>query len=607
MNSFTVTPEHRHLTTASIMRIEVGLSSRKSSVVVFNTISRLVAVGGGEWESIAVGAPCILLVKETTAPDSPFQVRLAVVDVKSGISLWEEELDSSAGYTELRPGFHTFTFGRQCLALQFADAAEAASLMDSLNQYIAQKVNVDAMLEEKRKKKEEKRKSKKKDQRRVSKLDISLPCEFRHLSGLTAGNSEESQQELEGTAMRRQRSASMSAISQKKAKQRGRIPSEMTDGELYSKSDKSVASKSSETPEKVVSPPPTKERRRGIFKSHSMRITKQKPIIEKIKPSDDFSVPSATSISSSNCNSEDHPYWSIPDIQQSTTKHRNQYTHQTPTRSSIPQTSVNVRNSMPPMQNAWRSNADEDNASRSSSRSTPRHSATSSPVPVAQMQPAIPHLEKKPTWPDGIMQFISSPAHIRLNTSPEHHFPMTVSTPTSSVSSPLHTSSSSSITSKYRHIKPTFNTYDTLLPLDPKEKLTPLTPISSNIQHKSAQKKPIAKPSPIPITNNSVVAPSPITSPGSLDPKEKLTPLSPISSNIQHKSIQKKPIAKPSPIPIKDNSVVTPPPIISPGDLDGLGAELSRMLKDFDSLIAPQSPLESAFNYSKTTNSETMV
>ncbi len=90
----TLSPERRHLTNESIMRIQITLSSRKSSVVVFNTYARLVAVGNGRWDSVAVGAPCILLVKETSALDSRFQVRLAIAEVETGISIWEEELAS---------------------------------------------------------------------------------------------------------------------------------------------------------------------------------------------------------------------------------------------------------------------------------------------------------------------------------------------------------------------------------------------------------------------------------------------------------------------------------------------------------------------------------
>ncbi len=547
----TLSPERRHLTNESIMRIQITLSSRKSSVVVFNTYARLVAVGNGRWDSVAVGAPCILLVKETSALDSRFQVRLAIAEVETGISIWEEELDSSTNYSELQPTFHTFTADGQSLALQFADAIEASSLIDSLKQYIAQKTTTDLVLDGKNSKGGKGKKSKLQEAKRVSKMQISSPCEFRHLSGITAGNPSGCQQELEDSVIRRQRSASMSAISTKNVKQRSKIPKGMADDSLYLKSDKENKKRPPiETPDMETQPFHSAHNRRGLFKSSSVRITKRKPIIEQIKTSDDSSVNSTPSRSTLN-SSQEPSYWTIEDLRSSKTKNMEKLSSN---RENEP-TAITFKNSAPSqIQQAWRNSINtEDSSSKSSRSSTPHHNTTISPTPE------LFQLERRQTWSDGLQPLNSSPAHVRLNTgSPEHQ------ASTNILSSPLHIVAAANA-KKYLNVKPNFNTYDTLLPLEAGKKLPPLAPISNNVQKEN--------------------------------------------SLLKHLSAAKTITTKPPPLSLNDNnSVVTPPSIDSPGgDLDVLSAELSKVLKDFDSLIAPTSPLEPTFQYTQTFAKETMV
>ena len=560
----TLSPEHRHLTNESIIRIQITLSSRKSSVVVFNTYARLVAVGNGRWDSVAVGAPCILLVKETSAPDSRFQVRLAIAEVESGISVWEEEIGTNANYTELQPTFHTFTADGQSLALQFADAAEASSLIDCLNQYMQQKKMTDRMLESEKKGKGKKSKKGvvKEPSKRVSKFDISSPCEFRHLSGITAGQTSQCEQELEGTIMRRQRSASMSAIASKNAKQRGRLPKDMVDGDLYSKSGKENSTKQSATAVMQTQPlPPThnnqhNNHRRGIFKSSSVRVGKRKPIIEQIKNFDDSSIKSTPSHSTS---SQEHSYWTIDDL-------RNASSRSSANTSPDHEPSLTFKNSAPSqIHQAWRNSASiEDGSSKSSRSSTPHHGSNSTGTSPTPLQPLS--TDKKPLT-DRLPMLTSSPAHMRLNTSPDHQ--PTASTLTTGMSLPHVVAAANA--KKYLHVKPTFNTYDTLLPLAPNEKLPPLAPVSTNTQ------KVVKKPDTI-----SEPVPTKVNKPAS---------------------------TKPTPFSIRENGIVTPPAISSPGDLDVLSQELSKVLKDFDDLITPNSPLvsEPTFQYAPTNAKETMV
>lgn len=276
-----MSPSRRHLTKETIARIEVSLSSRKTSVVVSNTSSRLIALEEGEWRSVAYGAPCILLLRRSLAPDSTFDVHLVIADLESGISVWEEELKPGINYSELQPGFHTFSLHDQMLALQFANPSEASSLFDSLQQYLAQKKHVDNLLDEKASKSVKKANGKKttkqaKKEKQLSKFEISTPCEFRHISGITAGHTEKCQNELENAITRQKRSSSMSAISQKRAKEH-RSRSVDIDGYQDENQPDIKDSRSS-------------SRNRNKFKFNSFRLTRRKKVVLEQCSSDDMAL-----------------------------------------------------------------------------------------------------------------------------------------------------------------------------------------------------------------------------------------------------------------------------------------------------------------------------
>ena len=540
-----MSPERRHLTTESIMRIEVSLSSRKSSVVVFNTTARLVALAHGEWSSVAYGAPCILLVKHTTAPDSPFQVRLAIVEVESGIVIWEEEITAESGYMELQPIFHSFTVNQQSLALQFADAGEASSLIESLQQYIAQKHHVDELVKQGKNsqsldRQKVTRKSKKKQQeRKLSKIEISLPCEFRHLSGITAGTTDLCKQELEGSIRRKQRSVSLSAISQKNMKHRGRIPDNMIDnGDMYSRSKYDV--------KRSVTPTEETTRSKSKFKFSSLRITKKKHLLEQLKKSNDDIL-----VSSSHVDPSDSGHYKISDIC---------YQQPSPER-KIDNNSredegvlVASRESSPQVPQGWKDDTGEELKSRFSSQHViEKSTSVQSPQHVSQ---------SKSTWPDAYaltpVTLPNSPQS--SSTSPKHHDTiesLMKEHELQNQTSPTHRNAGS-----YQHVKPSCNTYDVLLPLDPNEKLPPLPPLA-------------------PISKNKKLTPQ---------KPEIVSPISQIHPEPPPLSVQPAP--------------KSPRSVDSPSDLDHLSAELSKILQDFDDLIAPRSPLETNF---ESYGNETMV
>lgn len=540
----STTPTHRHLAKETVMRIEVSLSSRRSSVVVFNTTARVVTLGKGEWTSVAYGAPCIILLRETIAPDSPFQVRFAIAELESGISIWEQELTSSVDYVELQPGFHSFKVNGQTLAVQFADPAEAFSFYNSLKQYLEQKEKVDQILEESKIRKATERKSSKKDKkkpqsstgRRFSKLDISQPCEFRHLSGITSGHTDICQRELQGT-MDRQRSASLGAISTKQVKQRGRLPSDMTDGYLYSpKKQEPGEAVPTATVNKQANNKSKKEVQRGKFKFSSFRMTKRKPLIQQLE--DEYK------------NKDDMDLGAVHSTDDILGAQRE------------PMQDEKRKMSLPSLSAVSSTSFVNDKESNSGSvvagtNISPSHVAqgwredTVKPSEV-QISPPLPSPSRAPLQPI-------------IHQQPNNY--------------------------KFKHVKPSFNTYDLLEPIDSKPKAALSAPgkqhgapnlIAMMNPLKSSNSENKRNPSPVHRQFESTTQSNDSTS-------SRSTTQSPVSGTVRTGSSEG---------------------TSTPSDLGGLTEELSRVLREFDELISPQSPLVSTlatFQQPHSTGKETMV
>ena len=291
-------PERRHLTQETVMRIEVSLSSRRSSVVVFNTTARLYSLDDKDWTSMAYGAPCILLLKESAEADSPFIIKLVIAELESGINLWEEVVSAGTEYTEQNATFHTFvgSNSRQTLAVQFADADEAKSLLASLKQFYNQKQQIDKLLKYKPPAASNKpEKTKKLPKKRLSKYEISAPCNFKHVSGLTSQRTDVCTQEIRGTIQRRLRSQSMSSLETNKTKVRASLPStaEFSDGPMYNEDVPQQAASQFDL-RKAVSPrrttsPPSMDQRGSVVRNkyHSLRMTKKKPLAGQMAQSVD--------------------------------------------------------------------------------------------------------------------------------------------------------------------------------------------------------------------------------------------------------------------------------------------------------------------------------
>lgn len=208
------------VTDDSVFRIEVSLSSRKSSAIVMRTHARLYTLeraqeqatptSNAQWRSVAYGAPCIQLMRETTEHNSPFHIKVVIAEVESGISLWEAELSESCGYNAMQTNFHTFSSEGKTFAIQFANESEGQRMLESIHDLFLQKQKAETVAFEK--KPDQAIFKKPKSFRRLNKKDISTPCNFKHVSGITVQRTQVCEDELRGTIQRKMRSMSLSSL-----------------------------------------------------------------------------------------------------------------------------------------------------------------------------------------------------------------------------------------------------------------------------------------------------------------------------------------------------------------------------------------------------------
>ena len=169
-----------------VYRIEVSLSSRKSSVVVLRTIAKLYSLhnngGDAEWKMLAYGVPCILLQRLTTEHNSPFAVKVVIAELETGSVQWEGEVNHDSQYQAMQANFHAFAVNKQTFALQFVSPPEASRMLVSVRDYIRQKEETDIVNFNQ----SNQGKSKSKPKRKTSKKNISTPSNFKHVTSVTS-------------------------------------------------------------------------------------------------------------------------------------------------------------------------------------------------------------------------------------------------------------------------------------------------------------------------------------------------------------------------------------------------------------------------------------
>ena len=169
-----------------VYRIEVSLSSRKSSVVVMRTMAKMYSLhnngGDAEWKMLAYGVPCILLQRVSTEHNSPFTVKVVIAELETGSIQWEGEVNHDSQYQAMQANFHAFAVNKQTFALQFISLPEASRMLVSVRDFIRQKDDTDIINFNQ----SSQGNIKSKPKRKTSKKNISTPSNFKHVTSVTS-------------------------------------------------------------------------------------------------------------------------------------------------------------------------------------------------------------------------------------------------------------------------------------------------------------------------------------------------------------------------------------------------------------------------------------
>lgn len=207
MASVTVTDD-------ALFRIKVTLSSRKTVVETFRATAYAYSLEGTEWQSIAGGVPCIIKMLQSAEEDSPFTLKYALADAQSGLNVWEEGVTADANYYAYQGTFHTFKgkSGKR-FGIQLSDEKVAVDILErmydislELAKHEASNGTTSAVANNEANGKAGKRRIRRINT--LSKKDISLPCNFVHISGVSKEKSTDSGEHLSSLLERKMKSLS---------------------------------------------------------------------------------------------------------------------------------------------------------------------------------------------------------------------------------------------------------------------------------------------------------------------------------------------------------------------------------------------------------------
>ena len=202
-----------------LFRIQVTLSSRKTKVETFRTVAQAYSLEGTDnpqWQSIAIGVPCTIKQLESADEDSRFELKFAMADIQSGLSVWEEYVTADANYYAYQETFHTFKgkSGKR-FGVRVSEPNVAVNILEHMYDLSLelgkQEASENAPEEGKDADNPQNAKVVKRRLRRIntlSKKDISLPCNFVHVSGVSKEKDQSSGEQLSNFLERKMKSLS---------------------------------------------------------------------------------------------------------------------------------------------------------------------------------------------------------------------------------------------------------------------------------------------------------------------------------------------------------------------------------------------------------------
>lgn len=201
------------VTDDALFRIKVTLSSRRTAVEAFRDFAHAYSLEGTEWRSIASGVPCIIRMLESADEDSRYGMKYVLADVQSGLSVWEEHVTADANYYAYQGTFHTFKgkSGKR-FGIQLSDEKIAVDILERMYDLSLElaKHEGDGTTSAEANNEANGRAGKRRIRRinTLSKKDISLPCNFVHISGVSKEKTTDSGEHLSSLLERKMKSLS---------------------------------------------------------------------------------------------------------------------------------------------------------------------------------------------------------------------------------------------------------------------------------------------------------------------------------------------------------------------------------------------------------------
>lgn len=245
-----------------LFRIRVTLSSRKTKVETFRTVAQAYSLEGTDnpqWQSIASGVPCTIKQLDAADEDSRFELKFALADIQSGLSVWEEYVTADANYYAYQETFHTFKgkSGKR-FGVRVSEPNVAGNILEhmyDLSLELGKQASENALEEGKDTDNLQNAKVVKRRLRRIntlSKKDISLPCNFVHVSGVSKEKDQSSGEQLSNFLERKMKSLSAIVLpshgrKMKKLPSNHRSSTDVSHERIFAKA--SAASSQPSTPE----------------------------------------------------------------------------------------------------------------------------------------------------------------------------------------------------------------------------------------------------------------------------------------------------------------------------------------------------------------------
>ncbi|KAA0198907.1 hypothetical protein HAZT_HAZT004842 [Hyalella azteca] len=177
------------VTNQVVARIETSFRGHKTQVWVCRTMANLYTEEGdgknAKWNLKFTGVPVILLDLGETKSRAKRQLQIILAEKESGFELWKDVVDNLTSYKVQEPHFHTMFLSsdhRRKIGLSYNEGDAAMAFHKQLETLTSDPENISLSAPGKKKKLKNKEKLPK--YKAPRKNDISMPCNFHHVTSV---------------------------------------------------------------------------------------------------------------------------------------------------------------------------------------------------------------------------------------------------------------------------------------------------------------------------------------------------------------------------------------------------------------------------------------